>query len=135
MKYTLVVTVMLGTLAGAAAQSAKTAKDGIYTDAQAERGKKSYLMACASCHQEGLQGADLAPPLKGDDFLLPWSSQTLNDLYQKVATTMPADSPGSLRSQTNADIVAYMLQVNKFPAGSDELKPDPAVMAGALGKP
>ena len=134
MRYTLVVAVMLGGLVGAA-QAGKSAKDGIYTEAQAERGKKSYLMACASCHQEGLQGADLAPPLKGDDFLLPWSSQTVHDLYQKVATTMPADSPGSLRSQTNADIVAYMLQVNKFPAGSDELKPDPAAMAGAVGKP
>ena len=134
MKYTLVVTVMLGALVGAA-QAGKGAKDGIYTDAQAERGKKSYLQACASCHQEGLQGADLAPPLKGDDFLVPWSSQTVNDLYQKVATTMPADSPGSLRSQTNADILAYMLQVNKFPAGSAELKPDPAAMAGAIGKP
>jgi cytochrome c len=134
MKYTLVVTVMLGTLVGAA-QGGKTPKDGIYTDAQAERGKESYLRACASCHQEGLQGADLAPPLKGDDFLIPWSSQTVNDLFQKVATTMPADSPGSLRSQTNADILAYMLQVNKFPAGSDELKPDPAAMAAAIGKP
>jgi mono/diheme cytochrome c family protein len=134
MKYTLVFAVMLGTLVGAA-QGGKTAKDGVYTAAQAERGKRSYLMACASCHQEGLQGADLAPPLKGDDFLLPWSSQTVNDLYQKVATTMPADSPGSLRSQANADIVAYVLQVNKFPAGSDELKPDAAAMAGAIGKP
>jgi mono/diheme cytochrome c family protein len=134
MKYTLVFAVMLGTLVGAA-QGSKTAKAGVYTDAQAERGKRSYLMACASCHQEGLQGADLAPPLKGDDFLLPWSSQTVNDLYQKVATTMPADSPGSLRSQVNADIVAYVLQVNKFPAGSEELKPDPAAMAGSIGKP
>ena len=134
MKYTVAAIVMLGTLVGAA-QAGKAAKDGVYTEAQAERGKKSYLQACASCHQEGLQGADLAPPLKGDDFLLPWSSQSVNDLYQKVATTMPADSPGSLRSQTNADIVAYMLQVNKFPAGAEELKPDPAVMAGAIGKP
>ena len=135
MKYTLVVAVMLGTLVGAA-QAGKTAKDGVYTDAQAERGKRSYLMSCASCHQEGLQGADLAPPLKGDDFLLPWSSQTVNDLYERIAKTMPADSPGSLRSQTNADIVAYVFQVNRFPAGTEELKADPdAMKAIAVGKP
>jgi mono/diheme cytochrome c family protein len=135
MKYTLVVAVMLGALVGAA-QAGKTAKDGAYTDAQAERGKKSYLMNCASCHQEGLQGADLAPPLKGDDFLLPWSSQTVNDLFERIARTMPADSPGSLRSQTNADIVAYVLQVNKFPAGAEELTADPdAMKAIAIAKP
>jgi S-disulfanyl-L-cysteine oxidoreductase SoxD len=126
MKYTLIA-VMLGTLVGAA-QAGKTTKDGVYTEAQADRGKKAYLAACASCHQEGLQGADLAPPLKGDDFLLPWSSQTVNDLFERIATTMPADSPGSLPRDVDADILAYMLQVNRFPAGTEELKPDAAAM-------
>jgi hypothetical protein len=43
---------------------------------------------------------------------------------------MPGDAPGSLTPQVNADIVAYMLQVNRFPAGTEELKPDPAAMKG-----
>ena len=134
MKYTLVA-LMLGTAIGAA-QGGKTAKDGVYTEAQAERGKKSYLTACSSCHQEGLQGADLAPPLKGDDFLLPWSSQTVNDLFERIAQTMPADAPGSLPRDVDADILAYVLQVNKFPAGTQELKPDTAAMKGiAIAKP
>jgi S-disulfanyl-L-cysteine oxidoreductase SoxD len=134
MKYTLVA-VMLGTLVGAA-QVSKTTKEGVYTAAQADRGKKAYLTACASCHQEGLQGADLAPPLKGDDFLVPWSSQSINDLFERVATTMPADAPGSLPKDVDADILAYVLQVNKFPAGTDELKPDPASLkAITIGKP
>jgi S-disulfanyl-L-cysteine oxidoreductase SoxD len=134
MRYALVAVVMLGTLVGA--QAGKTSKDGVYTEAQAERGKKAYLNACASCHQEGLQGADLAPPLKGDDFVVPWSSQTVNDLFDRVANTMPADAPGSLPRDVDADIVAYVLQVNKFPAGAQELKPDPAAMKGiAIGKP
>jgi mono/diheme cytochrome c family protein len=134
MKYTLVA-VILGTLVGAA-QAGKTTKDGVYSEAQAERGRKSYLAACASCHQEGLQGADLAPPLKGDDFLLPWSSQTVNDLFERIAQTMPADAPGSLPRDVDADIVAYVLQVNKFPAGTEELKPDAATMkAIAIAKP
>jgi mono/diheme cytochrome c family protein len=134
MKYTLVA-LMLGTAIGAA-QVSKTAKDGVYTEAQAERGKKSYLTACSSCHQEGLQGADLAPPLKGDEFLLPWSSQTVNDLFERIAQTMPADAPGSLPRDVDADILAYVLQVNKFPAGSEELKADTAAMKGiAIAKP
>jgi len=127
MKYALVV-VMLGTLVGAA-QSGKSTKDGIYTEAQAARGKKLYVEKCSACHQEGLQGADLAPPLKGDDFLAPWSSQTVNDLFERIAKTMPGDDPGSLNSQANADIVAYVLQVNKAPAGAaEELKPDAALL-------
>jgi S-disulfanyl-L-cysteine oxidoreductase SoxD len=134
MRYALVVVVTFGTLVGAA-QGSKTAKDGIYTEAQATRGKTAYLASCASCHQEGLQGADLAPPLKGDDFLLPWTSKSVQDLFDRVATTMPGDAPGSLPPQVNADIVAYMLQVNRFPAGTEELKADPAALKGmALAK-
>ncbi len=128
MKYTLVA-LLLGTAIGLA-QASKTAKDGVFTEAQAERGKKSYLTACASCHQEGLQGADLAPPLKGDDFVVPWSKQTVNDLFERIAQTMPADAPGSLPREVDADILAYVLQVNKFPAGAEELKPDTAAMKG-----
>lgn len=135
MKYPLVaVAVMLGTLVGAA-QGSKTAKEGIYTEAQAARGRKHYVTACASCHQEGLQGADLAPPLKGDDFLLPWSSQSVNDLFERVAKTMPGDAPGSLTPEVNADIVAFLLQQNRFPAGNEDLKADAAALkAIAMGK-
>ena len=134
MKHGLVVAaVMLGTLVGAA--QGKTAKDGIYTEAQAARGKKLYVTSCAACHQEGLQGADLAPPLKGDDFLLPWSSLSVNDLFERVEKTMPGDAPGSLSPQVDADIVAYLLQQNKFPAGSEELKADTtALKAVTIGK-
>ena len=127
MKYALIAVMLGGALVGAA--QGKSTKDGVYTEAQAERGKKLYLKSCAGCHQEGLQGADLAPPLKGDDFLLPWSSQTVNDLFERVAKTMPGDDPGSLNSQANADIVAYVLQANKAPAGAaEELKPDAAAL-------
>ena len=30
--------------------------------------------------------------------------------------------------QVNADIVAFLLQVNKFPAGHDELEPDASLL-------
>jgi len=128
MKYALVaVAVMLGTLAGAA-QGSKSTKEGVYTDAQATRGKAQYVTNCASCHQEGLQGADLAPALKGDDFLLPWTSQSVNDLFDRIAKTMPGDAPGSLSPEVNADITAYILQANRFPAGAQELKADAVAM-------
>jgi cytochrome c len=110
-------------IAVASAQS-KTVWDGVYTDVQAGRGKKLYVASCAACHQEGLQGADLAPALKGDEFLLLWNDKTLAELVDRVTKTMPQDAPGSLSAQDNADIVAYMLQVNRFPAGSTDLPVD-----------
>jgi mono/diheme cytochrome c family protein len=113
-----------GLVAMVAAQSARSVLDGVYSDEQGARGKKLYVESCASCHQEGLQGADLAPALKGEDFILKWAGSSMQDFFTKVATTMPADAPGTLTPQVNADIVAFILQVNKFPAGHDELKPD-----------
>ena len=127
------VTAWLGTsvvMAGGsvAAQAGKSVWDGVYSDEQAARGKKLYVESCASCHQEGLQGADLAPALKGADFVLKWTGFSVQDIFTTVANTMPADSPGKLAPQENADVLAYVMQVNKFPAGRDELKPDPALL-------
>ena len=34
---------------------------------------------------------------------------------------MPANNPGSVSRQENADILAYILSYNKYPAGKDEL--------------
>ena len=42
---------------------------------------------------------------------------------------MPEDNPGSLNAQQYADVMAFFLQLNKFPTGSDELKGDADVLA------
>jgi len=104
--------------------------DGIFSDEQAARGKKLYVSSCSSCHMEGLQGADLAPALKGEDFVLRWVGYSMQDMFSTISTKMPSDDPGRLSPQVNADIVAYLLQVNKFPAGHDELKPDTPLLKG-----
>ena len=108
------------------AQAGKTVWDGIYTEAQAGRGKKLYIASCAACHQEGMQGADLAPALKGDEFLLLWNDRPMSELVERITKTMPQDAPGTLSPEANADIVAYILQVNRFPAGVAELPVDAA---------
>ena len=112
--------------AAGAAQS-KTVWDGVYSEAQAGRGKKLYIASCAACHQESLTGADLAPALKGDEFLLLWNDRTLGELVDRVMKTMPQDAPGSLTLEQNTDIVAYMLSVNRMPTGSSDLPADAAV--------
>jgi hypothetical protein len=41
---------------------------------------------------------------------------------------MPADRPGQLSPQVNADILAYILQYNRFPSGAAELPSDVAML-------
>jgi mono/diheme cytochrome c family protein len=107
------------------AQQARTAKDGVYTDAQAVRGKATFNMRCALCHGERLEGA-AGPPLAGQEFLAPRDSQPLADVFEKINATMPADAPGTLEPQQVADLVAFILQANQFPAGRTELAPTAA---------
>ena len=109
------------------AQQARTAKDGVFTDAQAARGKAIFNMRCALCHGERLEGA-AGPPLAGQEFLGPRDSQPLADVFEKINATMPADAPGTLEPQQVADVVAFILQANQFPAGRTELAPAAAAL-------
>jgi len=109
------------------AQQARTVKDGVYSDAQAARGKEIFAMRCALCHGEMLEGA-AGPPLAGEVFLGPRDGQPVSDIFDKINATMPADAPGTLEPQQVADLVAFILQASKFPAGRTELAPAAALL-------
>ena len=97
---------------------------GVYTEAQAKRGELTAIKACASCHGADLTGGEAGPGLAGLEFLGNWNQQSLGDLFDRIHSTMPADSPGSLSLQDTADILARVLQLNKFPTGDKELPTD-----------
>src|ERR1700741_9100 len=109
-------------------QAASSLKDGVYTEAQAGRGKSIYASSCAGCHGDTLEGSGQIPSLAGPEFLNDWKGQTLADLFDKMKTTMPADSPGKLTNEQNIDVLAYLLSFNKFPAGSAELRYDREIL-------
>ena len=94
---------------------------GVYTEEQAKRGQPLYGKYCASCHGEQLTGGEDSPPLTGGAFLANWNGLTVGDLFERIRVSMPQDRPGRLTRQQNADILAYMLGVNQFPAGQTEL--------------
>ena len=98
----------------------RTVKDGVYTAAQATRGEAAFRMRCTLCHGDMLEGA-MGPPLAGDVFLGARDRQPVSDLFDKIRNTMPADAPGTLEPPEVADLVAFILQVNTFPAGREEL--------------
>ena len=96
-----------------------TVWDGVYEADQANRGKEGYELDCVECHGEDLTGARNGP-LKGDAFIHDWGGIKLYSLYDRVEA-MPPDG-FSLGEEAYLDILAYMLQVNGFPAGSEELR-------------
>jgi len=104
-----------------AAVESRSVWDGVFTEEQARRGEALYHKECKSCHGETLAGGESAPPLTGGAFLSNWNGLTLGDLFERIRKTMPQNSPGKLNRQQNADILAYTLSANKFPAGKTEL--------------
>jgi mono/diheme cytochrome c family protein len=105
-------------------QAAASVWDGAYTADQAKRGESVYGTECASCHGDALDGVGQAPALAGDDFKTNWNGQSVGDLFEKIRVTMPAGSPGKLKPEQNAAIVAFILKSNGFPAGPKELASD-----------
>jgi len=101
--------------------SGRSVWDGVYTEEQAKRGEALYEKQCSACHGDKLAGRESAPPLTGGAFLSNWNGLPLSDLFERVRRTMPQNAPGKLSRQQNADILAYVLSFNKFPAGKIEL--------------
>ena len=96
--------------------------DGVYTAEQVKRGEALYASNCASCHGSALGGGESAPPLSGGEFFSNWNGLTLGDLFDRIRVSMPADRPGKLSREQNADVLAFMLSVNQFPSGKTELE-------------
>lgn len=107
--------------AGAWAQEKQTVWDGVYSAKQAERGQIAYGEQCARCHGTQLTGGESAPPLSGVEFSSSWNGLSLGDLFERIRISMPADRPARLPREQNADIIAYILRVNQFPAGETDL--------------
>jgi cytochrome c len=110
-----------GPLAGFLPQEQHTVWDGVYTEEQANRGQPLYRKECAACHGDQMTGGEMAPPLAGGQFLSNWSGLTMGDLFERIRKTMPQNKIGKLTRAENADILAYMLKFNEFPAGKTEL--------------
>ena len=116
-------------LLGAPMPAAAEGESGLYSEDQASRGQRLYEQYCTSCHGPRLEGSPGAP-LAGAAFLSRWADgqHTLHDLFYIIRTLMPYNEPGKLAKQQYADILAYVLKVNGYTAGSAELLPSAAVL-------
>lgn len=112
---------------------AKTVWDGVYTPAQAARGKAIFETQCGSCHGDDLAGAT-AQALKGPEFTERWREDSLDSLFNRIRTSMPARSPGSLTEQMYLDVVSHILAANMYPEGQGELTADAVRNVAIVGK-
>lgn len=104
--------------------------DGVFTEAQAERGRVVYDEHCAECHGEGLGGGEMAPGLTGVAFRFRWRGLKVADIYDSVQSTMPPEEPGTLSDQAYIDLVAFLLSANGYPTGDRELAADSGLLEG-----
>ncbi len=121
------------------AEPLRSVWEGVYTEAQADRGEALYSR-CATCHRRRSAGTEpegmqlvvdapdksdpdnvIGPPLMTDPFLRNWEGRTIAVLYLFDRETMPQDNPASLTDQEYIDIIAFMLAQSGLPTGDEEL--------------
>lgn len=89
---------------------------GIYTEAQAARGRQVYEQICTECHEP----ADWTQPA----FLERWEEASVFRLWYWIYERMPHGNPGSLTREQVTDALTYIFQLNGLPPGPSELATD-----------
>lgn len=115
----LVVALPTGSLAqagGSQDSAGRTTLEGVYSASQAEKGQQTYRKNCSACHA--------AAAYTGSAFRRLWTGRSVYDFFNLIRTTMPNDKPGKLGRGQYAEIMAYLLKLNGFPAGKDDLPDD-----------
>jgi hypothetical protein len=64
----------------------------------------------------------VVPSLRGGEFIAKYAGMRLGELSRRMRLTMPQDAPGSLSRSNNAEVLAFLLQANGYPAGQWELR-------------
>lgn len=99
----------------------RSTNDGVYTAAQAARGKTVFEGRCSGCHETSR--------FSGKAFMEEWDGKPLKEIWDIASGTMPEDNPGSLKQQEYGDIIAYFLSLNEYPTGEKELDATGGAMA------
>lgn len=104
-------------------ETPRTSLDGVYTAAQAEEGARIYQRVCSECHAKDEYTGDM---------MAGWEGAPLYDLWDIITTTMPENNPGSLSRSEYVGVLAYILELNEMPPGSEELSSRTSVLRNIL---
>ena len=110
---------------GVQEQQVRSTADGVFTQRQAKRGQRVHRRACQRCH---------IPDFYKGGLFDNWAGNTVGALHSHIANTMPQDRPSSLTSKQYTDILAFLLMINEFPPGEDELPSDDPALARIIIK-
>jgi len=127
MPYTIMLLTMVAGLATPARHTAAqstdattSTRDSVYTEPQARRGEALFRETCVLCH---------LPDYFTTSMMMSWSGAPISMLFEVISTTMPQDRPGVLSPKQYADVLAYIFELNGFPAGARELPAGPDALA------
>ncbi len=91
--------------------------DGIYTAAQAQRGRRVFETTCSACHT--------TEDWQDELFLARWEGESVYRFWFFIYERMPDDAPPySLPREQVSDVLTYILQLNGLPSGDGELGSD-----------
>lgn len=93
-----------------------TTLSGVFTAAQASKGREVYLLACVSCHSP----ADHT----GGGFWQDLLGKTVASFFSYLRNNMPQDNAGSISQDDYVNVTAYMLGLNGMPVGERALTAD-----------
>lgn len=100
----------------------RSARDGVYTAEQAERGEVTFTTFCGSCHSsQEFHSRDFQSRVGGEEIF--W-------LFDFIRYNMPKYEEGSLPRQMYLDVLAYFLKLQGNPPGDAEL---PSTEEGLMG--
>ena len=120
---------LLVSITAAQAQSQppnKTVLEGVFSEAQARRGQAAYTAHCSVCHGNALEGVS-APELSGTHFIERWREDMLDTIYNFIKENMPLGRAGDadrIPDKDYLDILTYILNLNGYRAGANDLTPE-----------
>ena len=112
----ILVALGLSIFIGCSESVPETTMDGIFTMAQADRGKGLFTSLCERCHS--------VQEFAGKSFDSIWAGVPAAALYARIANTMPLDQPGSLGIPQVTALMAHIFNENGMPAGDKPLEGD-----------
>ena len=92
-------------------------------------GADVHAEKCAMCHGDGLGGVEAAPPLTGPSFYANWEGERSTRSSSASACRCRSTTPERCPTQ-NADIVAHLLKVGGYPAGTTPLEGQAGALTG-----
>ena len=98
------------------ATDVRTTADGVYTRRQADAGRDVWALACQSCHAPTQHA--------GASFKGNWYGRSLGELLGYLRREMPKNEPGTLSDDEYVVLIAYLMRVNRMPAGQAPLAAD-----------